>query len=76
MRKHSAVLALGGALLAATAVSSPANASSTASWLLVKTYATNYACVDAGQQYQREGWSEYKCEYVSTAATKYWLYIR
>ncbi|ADI11490.1 hypothetical protein SBI_08372 [Streptomyces bingchenggensis BCW-1] len=76
MRKRSAVLTLGAALLAATAVSAPAQATSTASWLLVKTYATKAACVDAGQQYQREGFNEYKCEYVSTAATKYWLYIR
>ncbi|WP_406447213.1 hypothetical protein OG782_00540 [Streptomyces sp. NBC_00876] len=76
MRKRSAVLTLGAALLAATAVSAPAQAAPSASWLLVKTYATKFACVDAGQQYQREGFSEYKCDYVSTAKTKYWLYIR
>ncbi|GAA0390872.1 hypothetical protein GCM10009530_47640 [Microbispora corallina] len=42
-----------------------------------KLYSTKYACMDAGQQYEREGFP-YECRYAYFSYTEqylYWLYI-
>ncbi|MYS85293.1 hypothetical protein [Embleya scabrispora] len=46
---------------AASADKAPAQAA--AGWMLVNHYTTYSQCVDAGQQYQREGFSQWKCPY-------------
>lgn len=47
--------------VSATVASAPAQAE--AGWLFIDYYTTRNKCVDAGQQYQREGFSTWKCPY-------------
>jgi hypothetical protein len=44
-------------------------------WTYVADYASKKACVDAGQQYEREGWNAYKCQFDGTSFP-YSLWIR
>jgi hypothetical protein len=57
MRLRSAVAGIGIAALAVIGVNTPAHA---AGWVDVGSYNSYKACIDAGQQYQREGW-RYTC---------------
>lgn len=40
-----------------------ASVPSKAGWMIVDFFIERTKCVDAGQQYQREGWSAWKCDY-------------
>ncbi|MET8743847.1 hypothetical protein [Streptomyces sp. NPDC004728] len=73
MRKRGALPPLGIAAMAVIDLSAPS--AQAADWTYIGMYASKTRCVDAGQQYQREGWSEWKC--VNTPLTgEYGLYIR
>ncbi|GII33396.1 hypothetical protein [Planotetraspora mira] len=56
--------ALAGAGIAASLVGGIATPALAATWWDVGSYGTQKLCIDAGQQYQREGWP-YKCLHVS-----------
>lgn len=67
MRLRKAAVSAGLTILAVSGLSTPAQAttpqtgtSAQAGWILVDNYASRFDCIDAGQQYEREGW-EYKC---------------
>ena len=67
MRLRRAAVSAGLTILAVSGLSMPAQAaapqigtSTQAGWILVDNYASRFDCIDAGQQYEREGW-EYKC---------------
>lgn len=69
-----AALAVGG--LSAPAQAAPQAAAGTqSSWTYVAGYWSESACVDAGQQYEREGWS-YECRYSALWSPPYDLYIQ
>jgi hypothetical protein len=82
MRLRTAVVSAGIAALTVGGLSAPAQAASQigtstqASWMYVASYWSNKACVDSGQQYQREGWTAYKCTYYPLSSPSYELYIR
>ena len=67
MRLRKAAVSAGLTILAVSGLSAPAQAATPqigtntqAGWILVDNYASRFDCVDAGQQYEREGWT-YKC---------------
>lgn len=67
MRLRMAAVSAGLTILAITGLSAPAQAATPqagpnaqAGWIQVENYASRYDCIDAGQQYEREGWL-YKC---------------
>ncbi|WP_331767395.1 hypothetical protein [Embleya sp. NBC_00896] len=68
---RSALLTMGTTILALTAVTT--TSAQAASWLYVGYYTSNSRCVDAGQQYQREGFSTFKC--VDRGNNKYDLFV-
>lgn len=70
MRVRNALLTTGVAVLMATAIGSPAQA---ASWTYIDDYGSKKACVDSGQQYEREGWSAYKCVLNQSFAYSLWI---
>ncbi|MFE7267410.1 hypothetical protein ACFU9B_36110 [Streptomyces sp. NPDC057592] len=53
MRKRGALLSLGVAAMAVIGLSAPS--AQAADWTYIGMYASKTRCVDAGQQYQREG---------------------
>jgi hypothetical protein len=55
----AAVLTTGLAVVAISAVTTPAQASVT--WTTIGEYHTKALCIDMGQQYEREGWNSYSC---------------
>lgn len=55
--------ALAGTGIAAALVAGMAVPAQAATWWDVGSYGTKSKCIDAGQQYEREGWP-YKCIYV------------
>lgn len=60
MRKRAAALLTTGiAVVAISGIAAPAQA--TVDWTYIGEYRTKSQCIDAGQQYQREGWNEYTC---------------
>jgi hypothetical protein len=61
MRLRTALAGAGIAAVLAGGIATPALA---ASWWDVGSYQNKKSCIDAGQQYQREGWP-YKCIEVS-----------
>ncbi|MFF7250177.1 hypothetical protein ACFZBU_40590 [Embleya sp. NPDC008237] len=65
--------AQGTSAVAAISPSTPVAAQS-GGWLFVETYVDWSTCVDAGQEYQREGWHEWKCSYEPIGV--YRLFIR
>lgn len=86
MRKRAALVSAGIAVLALAGVNAPAQAAApgtsvgasaeaAAAWLYIGTYSSRSACVDAGQQYVREGFSQYSCEVVP-GKFSYYLYVR
>jgi hypothetical protein len=67
MRLRKAAMSAGIAILAVSGLSAPAQAAAPqigtnaqAGWIMIDNYASRFECVDAGQQYEREGWT-YKC---------------
>ncbi|MFB9834495.1 hypothetical protein [Actinoallomurus acaciae] len=82
MRLIAAVVSAGIVALVVGGLSTSAqaapriNASAQASWTYIDSYWSNKACVDAGQQYEREGWNEYKCVDYPLSSPSYELYIR
>ncbi|MDL4816564.1 hypothetical protein [Actinomadura opuntiae] len=36
-------------------------------WTYVQNYPSKRACIDAGQQYEREGWKAYRCSLDGTS---------
>jgi hypothetical protein len=67
MRLRKAAVSAGLTILAVSGLSAPALAATPqtgtntqAGWILIDNYASRFDCVDAGQQYEREGWT-YKC---------------
>ncbi|MFE7111872.1 hypothetical protein ACFU98_29170 [Streptomyces sp. NPDC057575] len=73
MRKRGALLSLGITAMAVIGLSAPS--AQAADWTYIGLYASKSRCVDAGQQYQREGWSEWKCTN-KPDTSGYWLYVR
>jgi hypothetical protein len=71
MRLRAALLA-STAVLAVSALSAPAQA---ATWKWIANYTGYSRCVDAGQQLVREGFTEYKCPYISGSGY-YSLWVR
>jgi hypothetical protein len=79
MRLRKAAVSAGITILAVSGMSAPAQAAAPengtntqSGWILIDNYASWFECVDAGQQYEREGWT-YKCvEYPLSVI----LYIR
>ncbi|MQY03347.1 hypothetical protein [Actinomadura macrotermitis] len=70
MRLRAAAVSAGIVALAVTSMSAPAQAapaqptrSASANWIPIASYTTQSRCVDAGQQYVREGFHEYRCIY-------------
>ena len=67
MRLRAAVASAGFAVVAVGGLALPAQAAQAAtavlasSWTDVGGYVYEYLCVDAGQQYEREGWNAYQC---------------
>ncbi|MEV1172619.1 hypothetical protein [Nonomuraea sp. NPDC049784] len=70
MRLRAALLTAAIAAMAVTALSTPAQA---ASWVFIGVYTSKYNCIDAGQQYVREGFSQYDC---SGSPGYYELWVR
>lgn len=73
-----ATLALLAVAPAASAQAAPA-ASTTAvsavpAWQAIAKYPNYRRCVDAGQQYVREGFNEWDCR--GTGTGEYWLFVR
>ncbi|MGI5322673.1 hypothetical protein [Actinomadura nitritigenes] len=60
----AAGLGLPAGIAAVPAQASPAAPAAT--WWDVGAYGTQHACIDAGQQYEREGWP-YRCLHVTGA---------
>ncbi|MCO6006281.1 hypothetical protein NE236_14920 [Actinoallomurus purpureus] len=58
MRLRTAAVSAGIAIVAVAGLSTPAQA---ADWKVYGHYVTKSQCVDAGQQYVREGFNAYKC---------------
>lgn len=84
MRLRTAVVSLGITAGVAFGMSAPAHAAisqpgveAQAAWSFGGLYSTKSRCIDAGQQYQREGWS-YKCAYgyQDTVGEGWLLWIR
>ncbi|MFD0689744.1 hypothetical protein [Actinomadura fibrosa] len=74
MRIRTAVASVGIAVTAVAGLSAPAQA---ASWKSYGGYTTKSKCIDAGQQYVREGFNEYKCTYAGPAIyPPYTLWLR
>jgi hypothetical protein len=63
MRLRTALAGTGLAALLVGGVSAPSHA---AQWWSVQSYGSQKACIDAGQQYEREGWT-YRCLHISAA---------
>jgi hypothetical protein len=82
MRLRTAVASAGIAALTVGGLSVPAQAapqigtSTQTSGMYVASYWSKKACVDAGQQYEREGWSGYTCVFYPLSSPSYELYIR
>jgi hypothetical protein len=70
MRVRNVLLATGAAVALGAGISAPAQA---ASWIPVSDYNSKSLCVDAGQQYQREGWSAYKCNLNQSGTYTLWI---
>ncbi|MFB4295143.1 hypothetical protein [Actinomadura sp. NTSP31] len=72
LRTRAAILAaalttgLGVTTGIATVPAQASQATPAATWWDVGTYGTKSLCIDAGQQYQREGWP-YRCLHVTGA---------
>ncbi|MEV0405147.1 hypothetical protein [Actinoallomurus sp. NPDC050550] len=69
MRLRAAVVSVGIAAGAAVGMSAPAHAAipqrgaaAQVSWTYVEYWDRQSDCIDAGQEYEREGW-RYKCTY-------------
>lgn len=67
MRLRNAAVSVGFAILAVSGLGAPAQAAAPqiatnaeSGWILIDNYASRFDCIDAGQQYEREGWT-YKC---------------
>ena len=70
MRLRAGLVSAVIAITSVCALSTPAQASS---WVYIGVYTTKYKCVDAGQQYVREGFSQYDC----SGSASYWpLWVR
>jgi hypothetical protein len=74
MRLRTAVASVGLATIAVGALAVPAQATN---WTEVGGYKTQSLCIDAGQQYEREGWNEYWCKDLGSGSNPRWeLLIR
>ncbi|MBO2465245.1 hypothetical protein [Actinomadura violacea] len=51
-----AILAVAGTSVPAQAAAPKTGANAQAGWILIDNCASRFDCVDAGQQYEREGW--------------------
>ncbi|GAA4507983.1 hypothetical protein GCM10023191_067190 [Actinoallomurus oryzae] len=82
MRLRKAAVSAGLAILAVSGLSTTAQAAAPQiggssgfvpgpPWILVDNYASRFECVDAGQQYEREGW-QYYC-YDQAFTTQLWI---
>ncbi|HUR04047.1 MAG TPA: hypothetical protein VM347_15995 [Nonomuraea sp.] len=58
MRLRAGLVSAVIAITSVCALSTPAQA---ASWLFIGVYSTKSNCIDAGQQYVREGFHQYDC---------------
>ena len=74
MRLRTAVASVGLATIAVGALTVPAQA---ANWIEIGGYKTKSLCIDAGQQYVREGFNEYWCKDLGSGSNPRWeLLIR
>jgi hypothetical protein len=64
MRLRTALAGTGLAALLVGGAAVPAQAATW--WSITPAYGTQKLCIDAGQQYQREGWP-YRCLHISGA---------
>ncbi|GAA4625753.1 hypothetical protein GCM10023196_031160 [Actinoallomurus vinaceus] len=71
MRLRTAAVSAGLAIVAVAGLSAPAQA---ADWKAVARYNSQSQCIDAGQQYHREGWA-YMCTH-DGGAPPYILWIK
>ncbi|MWA01991.1 hypothetical protein F8568_016750 [Actinomadura sp. LD22] len=67
-------MAIGGLGVPAQAATT-AKASPQYTWTYIGNYGSKKACVDMGQQYEREGWNAYKCTLDGTSFP-YVLWVR
>ncbi|EST25021.1 hypothetical protein M877_23620 [Streptomyces niveus NCIMB 11891] len=73
-----AVLAIGGInapAQAAPGTSVSVSAQSEAGWVYIGSYSSRSYCIDAGQQYVREGFSNYRCDPAPGGTGYYYLYV-
>lgn len=89
MRKRAALVSVGIAVLAIGGMNAPAQAApgtsvgvgvgvgaqSEAGWTYIGSYSSRSYCVDAGQQYVREGFSNYRCDPAPGGTGYYYLYV-
>ncbi|WP_405616404.1 hypothetical protein OG292_23380 [Streptomyces sp. NBC_01511] len=86
MRKRAALVTAGIAVLAITGISAPAQAAAPGTsvgapaqaeaWTYIGTYSSRSYCIDAGQQYVREGFNNYRCDAAPGGTGYYKLYVR
>ncbi|WP_405798015.1 hypothetical protein [Streptomyces sp. NBC_01506] len=90
MRKRAALVSAGIAVLAITGINAPAQAAAPgtsatatatataqteAAWQYIGSYSSRSYCIDAGQQYVREGFSNYRCDPAPGGTGYYYLYV-
>ncbi|MFD6328243.1 hypothetical protein ACFWGI_01540 [Streptomyces niveus] len=85
MRKRAALVSVGIAVLAIGGINAPAQAApgtsvtvgaqSEAGWVYIGSYSSRSYCIDAGQQYVREGFSNYRCDAAPGGTGYYYLYV-
>ncbi|MFC8075278.1 hypothetical protein ACFUN8_07030 [Streptomyces sp. NPDC057307] len=86
MRKRAVLVSVGIAVLAITGINAPAQAAapgtsvsagarSEAAWVYIGSYSSRAYCVDAGQQYVREGFSKYRCDAAPGGTGYYELFV-
>jgi hypothetical protein len=72
MRIRAALASVGIASMALVGMTT--HTAHAASWVVIAGYSTKTECVDAGQQYEREGYP-YKCNQEYFQPTSQWLWF-
>lgn len=75
MRKFAALLTTGAAAAALVGLGATGAQAQAEAWTYIATYSSQSKCVDAGQQYVREGFNNYRCDPNPGGTGYYKLYV-
>ncbi|MFC8124746.1 hypothetical protein [Streptomyces sp. NPDC057302] len=75
MRKIAALLTTGAATVSLLGLGTVSAQAQGEAWQYIATYASRSYCIDAGQQYVREGFNKYRCDANPGGTGYYKLYV-